>query len=84
VLWVPELRRSVLSVLDIERKGYHVLFRDEQVLTMPKWSIFRLVVVLGLTIITLNCTTHAYLESGQFISLLYQNSAKQLFKNPLV
>jgi hypothetical protein len=37
VLWVPELRRSVLSVSEIERKGYHVLFRDGQVLLVPRW-----------------------------------------------
>jgi hypothetical protein len=35
-------------------------------------------------VITLNCTTHAYLASGQLISLLCQNSAEQLFENPLV
>jgi hypothetical protein len=28
VLWVPELRRSVLLVSTIEKKGYEVLFRD--------------------------------------------------------
>jgi len=32
VLWVLELRRSVLSFLEIERKGYHVSFQDAQVL----------------------------------------------------
>jgi hypothetical protein len=37
-----------------------------------------------LAVITLNCTTHAYLASGQLISLLCQNSAEQLFENPLV
>jgi hypothetical protein len=47
VLWVPELRRSVLSVSEIERKGYHVLFRDGQVLLVPRWSSFILAVVLG-------------------------------------
>jgi hypothetical protein len=26
VLWLPELRRSVLSVSEIEKKGYEVLF----------------------------------------------------------
>jgi hypothetical protein len=36
VLWVPELRRSVLSVSEIERKGYHVLFRYGQVLLVPR------------------------------------------------
>jgi hypothetical protein len=47
VLWVPELRRSVLSVSKIERKGYHVLFRDGQVLLVPRRSSFRSTVVLG-------------------------------------
>jgi hypothetical protein len=28
VLWVLELRRSLLSVSMIEKKGYEVLFRD--------------------------------------------------------
>jgi hypothetical protein len=47
VLWVPELRRSVLSVSEIEKKGYHVLFRDGQVLFVPRGSSFRSTVVLG-------------------------------------
>jgi hypothetical protein len=36
------------------------------------------------SVITLNCSTHAYLVSGQLISLLFQNSVEQLFENPLV
>jgi hypothetical protein len=47
VLWVPELRRSVLSVSEIEKKGYHVLFWDGQVLFVPRGSSFRSTVVLG-------------------------------------
>jgi hypothetical protein len=47
VLWVPELRRSVLSVSEIERKGYHVLFQDGQVLFVPRRSSFRSMVILG-------------------------------------
>jgi hypothetical protein len=35
VLWVPELK-SVLSVSKIEKKGYHLLFRDGQVLFFPR------------------------------------------------
>jgi hypothetical protein len=38
VLWVPELKRSVLSVSTIEKKGYEVLFRDGQALIMPRGS----------------------------------------------
>jgi hypothetical protein len=36
VLWVPELRRSVLLVLKIEKKGYHILFRAGQVFFVPR------------------------------------------------
>jgi hypothetical protein len=35
-------------------------------------------------VITLNCTTHAYLASGQLISLLCQSTVEQLFENPLL
>ena len=38
VLWVPELRRSVFSILEIEKKGYEVLFWDGQALFMPRGS----------------------------------------------
>jgi hypothetical protein len=38
VLWVPELKRSVLSVSVIEEKGCVVLFWDGQVLFMPRGS----------------------------------------------
>jgi hypothetical protein len=47
MLWVPKLRRTVLSVSEIEKKGYHILFRDGQVLIVPKGSSFRSAVVLG-------------------------------------
>jgi hypothetical protein len=47
VLWVPELRRSVLSISKIEKKGYHVLFRDGHVLFVSRGSSFRTSVVLG-------------------------------------
>jgi hypothetical protein len=46
-LWVPKLRRSVLSVSEIEKKGYHVLFQDGQVLFVPRGSSFISTVVLG-------------------------------------
>ena len=38
VLWVPELRRSVFSISEIEKKGYEVLFWDGQALFMPRGS----------------------------------------------
>lgn len=37
----------VSLVSKIERKGYNVLFRDGQVMLVPKRSSFRSVVVLG-------------------------------------
>jgi hypothetical protein len=39
VFWALELR-SVLSVLEIERKGYHVMFRYGQVLLVPIQTSF--------------------------------------------
>jgi hypothetical protein len=47
VLWVPELRRSVLLVLAIEKMCYVILFRNEQVLFMPRVSSSNTIVVLG-------------------------------------
>jgi hypothetical protein len=47
VLWVPKLRRSFLLVSEIERKGYHILFRDAHVLYVPKQSSFKSTMVLG-------------------------------------
>jgi hypothetical protein len=35
VLWVPELRRSVLSVSMIEKKGFDIAFQDGQALIKP-------------------------------------------------
>jgi hypothetical protein len=48
VLWVPKLRRSVLSILEIEKNGYDVLFQDEQVMIMPRGYSSEKVVVFGL------------------------------------
>jgi hypothetical protein len=36
VLWVPELRRSVLLVSTIEEKGYAVLFQDRKVIFVSR------------------------------------------------
>jgi hypothetical protein len=50
VLWVPELRRSVLSISENKKKSYHLLFREGKVLFVPKGSSFRLAVALGVPI----------------------------------
>jgi hypothetical protein len=47
VLWVPELKRSGLSVSKIEKKGYHIFFQDGKVLLVPRRYSFRSAVVLG-------------------------------------
>jgi hypothetical protein len=47
VLWVPELRRSVLSVSTIEKKGFDVLFQDGQALIKPRGSSSDTTTVLG-------------------------------------
>jgi hypothetical protein len=46
VIWVPELRRSVLSVSTIE-KGYEVLFQNGQALIMPRGSSSNKAVIFG-------------------------------------
>jgi hypothetical protein len=47
VLWVPELKKSVLSVSAIDKKGFDVVFQDGQVLIKPRGSSSDTVVVLG-------------------------------------
>ena len=38
VLWVPELKRSVISVSMIEKKGFDEVFQDGKMLIMPRGS----------------------------------------------
>jgi hypothetical protein len=45
VLWVPKLRRSVLSISAIEKKGFEVSFWNA--LFMPRGSSSDTIVVLG-------------------------------------
>jgi hypothetical protein len=47
VLWVPELRRSVLSILAIDKNGYEVLFQDGHALIMLRGSSSDKAVVFG-------------------------------------
>jgi hypothetical protein len=47
VLWVPKLRRSVLSVSTIEKKGFDVAFQDGQVLIKSRGSSLDTTMVLG-------------------------------------
>jgi hypothetical protein len=46
VLWVPELRRIILLVSKIEKKGYYILLWNGHVLSVPRGSSFIFVVVL--------------------------------------
>jgi hypothetical protein len=47
MLWLPKLKRIFLSVSEIEKKGYHILFRYGKVLFLPRQSSFISTVVLG-------------------------------------
>jgi hypothetical protein len=47
VLRVPKLKRRVLSVLMIEKKGFDAVFQDGQALIKPKGSSSNPTVVLG-------------------------------------
>jgi hypothetical protein len=47
VLYVPGLKKNLVSVSTIEEKGYEVLFRDGQVLLFPGGSSITLAKVIG-------------------------------------
>ena len=47
VLWVPKIKRSVLLVLVIEKKGFDIVFQDRQVLIKPIGSSSNATIVLG-------------------------------------
>jgi hypothetical protein len=47
VLYVPGLKKNLVSVSAIEERGYEVLFRDGQVLLFPKVSNITLTKVIG-------------------------------------
>lgn len=47
VLWVLELRRSVLLVSMIEKKGFDIVFQDGRVLIKPRGSSSDVAIVLG-------------------------------------
>jgi hypothetical protein len=68
VLWVPELRRSVVLVLEIENKGYHILFQDGQVLFVPRGSSFISVMVFGVR------GSNLYRLNGHPIQTIAKNS----------
>jgi hypothetical protein len=47
VLWVPELRISVLSVSTIEKKGFDIVFQDGHALIKPRGSSSDTTLILG-------------------------------------
>jgi hypothetical protein len=47
VLYVPGLKKNLVSVSTIEEKGYEVLFRDGQMLLFPRGSSITLAKVIG-------------------------------------
>ena len=47
VLYVPGLKKNLVSVSAIEERGYGVLFRDGQVLLFPKGSSITSAKVIG-------------------------------------
>jgi hypothetical protein len=48
VLYVPGLKKNLISVFTIEDRGYEVLFHDGQVLLYPKGSSITLAKVIGI------------------------------------
>jgi hypothetical protein len=47
VLYVPSLKKNLVSVSTIEEKGYEILFRDGQVLLFPRGSSITSAKVIG-------------------------------------
>jgi hypothetical protein len=47
VLYVPGLKKNLVSVSTIDKKGYEVLFRDGQVLIFPRGSSITSTKVIG-------------------------------------
>jgi hypothetical protein len=47
VIYVPGLKKNLVSVSFIEERGYKVLFRDGQVILFPKGSSITLAKVIG-------------------------------------
>jgi hypothetical protein len=47
VLWVPECKRSVLSVSMIDKKGFYILFQDGQALIKHRGSSSNTTMVFG-------------------------------------
>jgi hypothetical protein len=47
VLYVPGLKKNLLSILALDDKGYRVSFIDGQVLMWPRGKIFDDFVVIG-------------------------------------
>ena len=48
VLYVPGLKKNLISISTIEDRGYEVLFRDGHVLLYPKGSSITLAKVIGI------------------------------------
>ena len=47
VLYVPGLKKNILSILDLEERGFRVAFVDGQVLVWPKRKNLSDAVVIG-------------------------------------
>jgi hypothetical protein len=46
-LYVPRLKKNLLSILELDEKGYRVAFFDGKVLMWPRGNNFDDVVVIG-------------------------------------
>jgi hypothetical protein len=67
VLWVPELKRSVISISMIEKKGFDVAFQDGKALIMPIGSSSDKAIVFGVR------ERNLYRIKGQPMRAIYNN-----------
>jgi hypothetical protein len=71
VLWVPELRKSVLSVSTIEKRGLDVLFEDGQALIKPRGYSSDTTTILGVR------ESNLYRIKGQLMRAMASNKVTE-------
>jgi hypothetical protein len=94
---IVECKRALTYVFEMKDLGMMHYFlgqevwqrTDEIFSSQGKYTVeilksFGMTDCKSMPVITLNCTTHAYLASGQLISFLCQSTTEQLFQNPLL
>ena len=79
VLWVPKIKKSVLSVSTIENKGFDIIFQDGRVLIKLRGSSLVAVAILGVregNFYRLNCKPMRAMHNTRVIENKDQKNSK--------